>query len=132
MSSQAQASGENGNSSVGMSDDYCETVAAVSHFLREHASHTKDDSTRARCISERESAHWKGECYGPLNGRQPIFALVGYHDIRTLEGRLLTIVDAAFSDREQRKAFKDLVRAAIWVNWVRHLDTDDPSGGVPT
>lgn len=30
--------------------------------------------------------------------------------LRFLEGKVLTIVDAAFSDREQRKAVKDLTR----------------------
>lgn len=33
---------------------------------------------------------------------------------RFLEGRILTIVDASVSDREQRKAIKDLVRESIW------------------
>ena len=28
-----------------------------------------------------------------------------------LEGKVLTLVDATFGDREQRKAFKDMVRA---------------------
>lgn len=79
----------------------------------------------------REGAHRNGEMYSSLNGRQPIFALLGYHDIQTLEGRLLTIVDASFSDPIQRKAFKDLIRKEIWFNWVRYLDTDEPSGGMP-
>lgn len=30
--------------------------------------------------------------------------------LRFLEGKVLTVVDAAFSDREQRKAVKDLTR----------------------
>lgn len=69
----------------------------------------------------------------PLNGDQPLYALLGYGDIQTLEGRLLTIVDASFSDTQQRKAFKDLVRQAIWWHWVPELDIDpsQPSGGIP-
>lgn len=31
-----------------------------------------------------------------------------------LEGKLLTIVDASFSDAQQRKAVKDLVRQRMW------------------
>lgn len=31
-----------------------------------------------------------------------------------LLGKLLTIVDASFSDQEQRKAVKDLVRNVVW------------------
>lgn len=83
------------------------------------------------CESGRESAHMKGDAYSPLNGQQPIFALLGYDDLRTLEGRLLTITDASFSDREQRKAVKDLIRNAIWFDWVPNLDTDDSSHGKP-
>ena len=83
------------------------------------------------CSGAREAAHQKGECNSALNGRQPIFALLGYDDVQTLQGRLLTIVDASFSDAVQRKAFKDLVRKEIWFNWVKYLDTDEPSGGMP-
>ena len=36
------------------------------------------------------------------------------NESRYLEGRLLTIVDASFTDREQRGAVKSLVRNAIW------------------
>lgn len=71
-----------------------------------------------------------GEMFSPLNGKQPIFALLGYEDIRSLEGRLLTIMDASFTDREQRKAAKDLVRNAIWFDWVANLDMDG-NGGKP-
>lgn len=34
--------------------------------------------------------------------------------IGMLEGRVLTLVDASFQDPVQRKAFKDVVRQAIW------------------
>jgi len=89
------------------------------------------DKNGAHSIGQREAAHRQAQCHSPLNGRQPIFALLGYEDIRTLEGRLLTLVDASFSDQTQRKAFKDMLRRELWFNWVRFLDTDDPSGGIP-
>lgn len=35
--------------------------------------------------------------------------------ISNLEGRMLTLVDAAIQDPEQRRALKDLVRSDIWM-----------------
>lgn len=77
---------------------------------------------------------WKEiEVDSPLNGTQPLFALLGYGDVQTLEGKLLTLVDASFADPTQRKAVKDLVRQAIWWHWVPNLHTDplEPNGGMP-
>lgn len=109
---------------------YVETVydcaRAISQYTKEHP----DDPNSAGPVNFRQSAHEQGQCQSPLNGKQPIFALLGYEDIRSLEGRLLTIVDASFTDREQRKAAKDLVRNAIWFDWVANLDMDG-NGGKP-
>lgn len=104
-------------------------VAVIQRAAREQGS--VDGKTPAPDNSPRERAHLMGEAYSPLNGRQPIFALLGHDDITTLEGRLLTLVDASFSDPQQRKAFKDMLRREIWFNWVKYLDTDEPSGGMP-
>lgn len=52
------------------------------------------------------------------NQGKPIFYKQIVSQFRYLEGNILTIVDAAFSDREQRKAVKDLVRGHIG----RHLN----------
>lgn len=41
--------------------------------------------------------------------RRDLTAMVG-----NLEGQWLTIVDATFSDPQQRKAMKDIVRKMIW------------------
>lgn len=62
----------------------------------------------------------------PLNGEQPYFARVGYDDMRTLTGRILTIVDASYGDAVQRKAVKDLMKQAIWWGWAEHLERPDP------
>ena len=99
------------------------TIAALAQSLR--------DREYAACSGPREAAHQSGECYSQLNTRQPIFALLGYEDIRNLEGKLLTVVDASFQDREQRRAVKSLVRRAIWFEWVKYLDTDDVHVGMP-
>lgn len=70
--------------------------------------------------------------FSPLNGSQPLFALLGYNDIQSLEGRLLTLADATFTDPQQRKAFKDILRRTIWFDWVNHLDqTEAQSAGMP-
>lgn len=98
---------------------------AIQEYNREHTEMV------CETLGSREQAHAQANCYSPLNGRQPIFALLGHDDIRTLEGKLLTIMDASFTDREQRKAAKDLVRNAIWFNWVPYLDTDDKHVGKP-
>ena len=49
--------------------------------------------------------------------RKDLTALVG-----NLEGQWLTIVDATFSDREQRRAMKDIIRKTIWDWDIKILD----------
>ena len=58
------------------------------------------------------------------------FACIYYQEIQHLEGRLLTIIDAAFVDREQRKAVKDLVRKTLWIDWAHNLE--GKCGSIPT
>ena len=41
---------------------------------------------------------------------------------RQLEGELLTLIDATFTDPEQRKAQKDIVKQKIWNNRFKGLD----------
>lgn len=38
---------------------------------------------------------------------------------KLLEGRLLTVIEASFSDPVQRKAVKDLVRNSIWEIFIQ-------------
>lgn len=106
-----------------------ETIEHVSSHMQRVP---EDPPNTGRSNNQRERAHRAGKLTSPLNGEQPIFALLGYDDIRTLEGRLLTIVDATFGDPLQRKAFKDLVRNAIWFDWAPNLDTDDIHIGKPS
>ena len=40
--------------------------------------------------------------------------------VGNLEGQWLTLVDATFSDPQQRKAMKDVVRKMIW-DWDREI-----------
>jgi hypothetical protein len=101
------------------------TIEGISRLLKSIGE------TFQACQTDRENAHIHGEAFSPLNGRQPIFALLGYQDLQTIEGRLLTIVDASFSDQQQRKAVKDLIRNAIWFDWVPYLDTDNGHSGKP-
>lgn len=39
---------------------------------------------------------------------------IGIHDMNNLNGKLLTLIDATFSDNEQRKAMKDLFTQTAW------------------
>lgn len=40
--------------------------------------------------------------------------LLWLQEARYLQGQLLTLVDASFSDKEQRKAFKDVLSKTFW------------------
>jgi hypothetical protein len=53
---------------------------------------------------------WEGNYYG----------LLSYESLQNLEGKMLTIVDASFQDKDQRKAVKDIVRRTIWFDWVEN------------
>jgi hypothetical protein len=119
--------------SVGVGRIDLASVMGISEALQLYRAEHPNDSRCAEAGSPacwRRDAHEEGKVHSALNGRQPLFALLGYEDIRSLEGRLLTIVDASFTDREQRKAAKDLVRNAIWFDWVANLDMDG-NGGKP-
>jgi hypothetical protein len=64
------------------------------------------------------------------------FALLTYDEIQRVEGRILTIVDASFPDKEQREAVKSLVRTSIW-HWADNMyyknwSTLNCSTGIPT
>ena len=48
------------------------------------------------------------------------YGLVSYESLQNLEGKFLTIIDATFSDKEQRKAAKDIFRRTFWFDWVEH------------
>ena len=48
------------------------------------------------------------------------YALVTYDAMQNLEGKVLTIIDASFQDKEQRKAVKDVFRRTFWFDWAEH------------
>lgn len=52
---------------------------------------------------------------------------VNWLEFDNLVGRLLTLADATFTDRQQRKAFKDLVRHAVkeWVATIINGASED-------
>ncbi len=53
------------------------------------------------------------------------FAKVTHYDLRNLEGKILTIVDACIAEPQQKKAMKDIIRRTFWFDWVEHLDRED-------
>ena len=61
------------------------------------------------------------------------YAWLYYQDIGHLEGKLLTIIDAVIGEQKQNKATKDLIRRAIWFDWVENLDKVDKTmpAGMP-
>ena len=46
-----------------------------------------------------------------LNGTYPV---LNDEDFRHLEGKLLTLCDATFTNKEQREAFKRMVSSSLW------------------
>lgn len=48
--------------------------------------------------------------------------VIAFDSINHLVGKLLTVVDAAFSDREQRKAAKDLIKVIPWDWYYGHRE----------
>lgn len=46
--------------------------------------------------------------------------ILEYNDVQNLVGKLLTYIDATYSDHEQRKAHKDIVRNTVY-EWERTL-----------
>jgi hypothetical protein len=55
---------------------------------------------------------------------------INYDEVYNLKGRLLTLVDAAFTDPQQRKAFKDLVWSTLrqWYEDTERDATWQPAG----
>lgn len=49
-----------------------------------------------------------------------IAILVWPNEVPGLQGKLLTIIDAAIADPQQRKAIKDLTKQALW-DWQSSL-----------
>ena len=47
-------------------------------------------------------------------------AIITRDDLSNLTGRLLTLIDASFTDKEQRNAQKSILRKEI-INWVEKL-----------
>lgn len=59
------------------------------------------------------------------------YALLQYDEIRRIEGQMLTIIDAAFTDREQREAVKSIVRSNIW-DWAKNLSVQNWNNELPS
>jgi hypothetical protein len=81
------------------------------------------------------SKKW-GQVYGvnmeektpEIAGANRHFANLRYYEIQSLEYQLLLLGDLVFLDNKQRKAYRNLVRRTIWLNWAAHLeDRTDPT-----
>lgn len=57
------------------------------------------------------------------------YAWLQYDDIKHLEGKILTIIDAAIGELKQNKAIKDIIRRTIWFDWSASLEKVDPEMG---
>jgi hypothetical protein len=65
---------------------------------------------------------FKTECSNPdgTGWGTTFYGMITYENLQNLEGKMLTIADAAFSDKEQRKAIKDIIRRTFWFDWVEN------------
>lgn len=51
---------------------------------------------------------------------ESVATVVNHQDIGNLVGKLLTYIDATFTDKDQRKAHKDLVTQHVWDWYTYH------------
>lgn len=67
---------------------------------------------RCRCIDYRNDDGTVGEVAYPIN----------YEELYNLKGRLLTLIDATYTDPQQRKAQKDIVWQALQ-HWMADIES---------
>ena len=57
---------------------------------------------------------------------------INFEEVYNLKGRLFTLIDASFADKQQRKAFKDMTWSTI-TQWMHdHEDECDAGIEMPT
>jgi len=80
---------------------------------------TDKDVISIECLEE---GGFRMECSNPdgTNWGSTYYGLVCYESLQNLEGKVLTLIDATFVDKEQRKAVKDIFRKTFWFDWVEH------------
>ena len=71
---------------------------------------TKEDGGFIMEYKNQDGTEWGGNYYG----------LVSYEALQCLEGKILTLIDATFTDKEQRKAAKDIFRRTFWFDWIEN------------
>lgn len=76
--------------------------------------------------------HLTATSEAPLPGSDVDATVIRYNDIEQIVGRLLTYVDATYSDTEQRKAHKDIVKQLVydWSNDLRTRATQEIESGL--
>jgi len=73
-------------------------------------------------ISALEDGGFKMECKNP-DGTEwggDYYGLIHYNSLQNLEGKMLTLIDATFTDKDQRKATKDVFKRTFWSDWVEN------------
>jgi hypothetical protein len=90
-------------------------------------------------IEALDGGGFKMECKNNYEGDvvewgQTYYGLVSYEDLKNLDGKLLTLIDAVIADKEQRKSVKDILRRIFWFDWVdNHIykGKDNMACGMP-
>lgn len=75
------------------------------------------DAFIEKCVNHIENEEW--------------YAILHYDEIRNLEGKILTIIDASFTDVKQREAVKSLIRESIWYRWAGSLEIQNRESDLP-
>ena len=53
---------------------------------------------------------------GAVRTSDDLAAVIDVDDMNNIVGKVLTLIDATFTDKEQRQAMKDIFKAELW-NW---------------
>jgi hypothetical protein len=75
---------------------------------------------------EKRNSYIQYESEGCGEVRHPI----NWNHVYNLKGRLLTLIDATYTDPEQRKAQKDVVWATLR-DWIEGIETEQGYPGGP-
>lgn len=70
----------------------------------------KGGGFKVNCENEELKEAWGATYYG----------MVTHESLKNLDGKILTLIDAMFQDKEQRKSAKDIFRRMLWFDWVEH------------
>jgi len=61
-----------------------------------------------------EGDEGQSDGFSPLEGTNGVYPAMYASNLQNLEGKLLTLCDATFTNKEQRESFKSIVKDNLW------------------